>query len=223
VDPSNLIQTIAVNALPLLLAIILHEISHGYVAERLGDPTARMLGRLTLNPLPHIDPIGTVLVPLLLIWSNSGFLFGWAKPVPISPVNFKNPEKGMALTAAAGPITNTVLAIISAMLLRIVFVFQQGGSGPGLEPILGPLHYMLLASIQWNILLASFNLLPILPLDGGRILKGFLPPKASYTFGRMEPYGMIVLLILLATGLAGLFIWPVRKFLISVVKIVSGL
>jgi len=223
VDPSNVIQTIAVNALPLLLAIILHEVSHGYVAERLGDPTARMLGRLTLNPIPHIDPIGTILVPLVLIWSNSGFLFGWAKPVPISPVNFRNPEKGMALTAAAGPITNTLLAMISAMLLRIVLAFQGGASAESLAPILSPLHYMLLASIQWNILLAAFNLLPILPLDGGRILKGFLPPKLSYSFGRMEPYGMVILLVLLMTNVAGLIIWPIRKFLISVVKIISGL
>ncbi len=221
-DAANIIQAIAINVVPLLLAIILHEVSHGYVAERLGDPTARMLGRLTLNPLPHIDPIGTVLVPLMLIATGSNVLFGWAKPVPISPVNFKNPEKGMAISAAAGPITNSVLAVISAVLLRVVLIFRGTGPGQSLSPVLLPLVLMLDAFINWNVLLAAFNLLPILPLDGGRILKGFLPPKLSYSFGRTEPYGMFILIFLLFTGIAWSFIGPIRAFMFYILSLISG-
>lgn len=201
-DIAIIIQKIAINALPLLFSIILHEISHGYVADKLGDPTARMLGRLTLNPLPHIDPIGTVLIPLMLLATGSPVLFGYAKPVPITTSNFKNPRRDMAISAAAGPITNLLLALISVILLRLV-QYSALGMQPdsAIMAVLVPIGLMLNTAILWNVYLAIFNLIPLLPLDGGRVLMGFLPPKQAYSFSRIEPYGFFILIALIFTGL----------------------
>jgi len=222
VDPSFIIQKIAVNALPLLLAIILHEVSHGYAAERLGDPTARMLGRLTLNPLPHIDPVGTVIVPLLLILTSSSFLFGWARPVPITTANFRNPRRDMAISAAAGPITNLLLAAASALALRLLMAGVPQQPGEALVGVLLPVKGMLQASVMWNVLLALFNLIPVPPLDGGRVVNGFLPPRLSYRYSRLEPYGMLILVVLIMTGLSGVFIGPPARLLFALMQSLSG-
>ena len=221
-DPSFIIQKIAVNALPLLLAIILHEVSHGYAAERLGDPTARMLGRLTLNPLPHIDPVGTVIVPLLLILTSSSFLFGWARPVPITTANFRNPRRDMAISAAAGPITNLLLAAASALALRLLMAGVPQQPGEALVGVLLPVKGMLQASVMWNVLLALFNLIPVPPLDGGRVVNGFLPPRLSYRYSRLEPYGMLILVVLIMTGLSGVFIGPPARLLFALMQSLSG-
>ncbi len=200
-DTTIIIQKIAINALPLLFSIILHEISHGYVADKLGDPTARMLGRLTLNPLPHIDPVGTVLIPLVLLVTGSPVLFGYAKPVPITTANFKNPRRDMAISAAAGPVSNILLAVISVILLRFVQYAFGVQPGAAIMALLVPIKLMLNTAIIWNVYLAVFNMIPLLPLDGGRVLMGFLPPKQAYSFSRIEPYGFFILIALIFTGL----------------------
>jgi len=220
-DPT-IIQKIAVNAIPLLFCIILHEVSHGYVAERLGDPTARMLGRLTINPLPHIDRIGTVLVPLILLLTHSPILFGWAKPVPITVENFRNPRRDMAISAAAGPVTNIILGIISAILLRMVIIAGNMATGDMAVAVLDPLELMLKASIQWNVLLAVFNMIPILPLDGGRVLYSLLPPTLSYSFSRLEPYGLIIMIALWYLHILDYLVWPPAAMLLNLLRSISG-
>ena len=199
----NLIQKIAIYALPLLFAITVHEAAHGYAAQRLGDRTAQMLGRLTLNPIKHIDPLGTVLVPLLLLISGAGFIFGWAKPVPVSPRNFKNPGKDMALVAAAGPASNLVMALFWALIMRLV-AGPLSGIGNAAEPI----FLMAQFGVIINALLAVLNMLPIPPLDGGRVAVGLLPPKPSMTLAQVEPYGMWILVGLMVTGLLSPILWP---------------
>jgi len=191
---------------PLLLAIVLHEYAHGWVANYFGDPTARSLGRLTLNPLPHIDPFGSIVMPLICLLFPGGFFIGWAKPVPIDPRRLRHPRRDMAFVAAAGPAMNLFLAVISALLLSIFFSIDpslqaQWPPQSGIEPrqdFLGmaliPLTAMALFSVAINSLLFVFNLLPIPPLDGGRILTSLLPPRPAFTVARMEPYGMFIIL-----------------------------
>ncbi|MBI5142066.1 MAG: site-2 protease family protein [Nitrospirae bacterium] len=198
-DLANIIQKIAINALPLLFSVILHEVAHGWAANRLGDPTARMLGRLTLNPVPHIDPIGTVLMPLMLL-ALGGPIFGYARPVPITTANFRHPTQGMAIAAAAGPAVNILLAVASVILLRL-FQLVIGMSPPDIVmAAVVPISLMLNASIIWNTYLAVFNMIPLLPLDGGRVLMGILPRKAANSFSRIEPYGFLILMILIFSG-----------------------
>jgi Zn-dependent protease len=206
-DP-NTIRQLIVSVPALVLAITLHEVSHGYVANRLGDPTARMMGRLTLNPIKHIDPIGTVILPLILTMLG-GVIFGYAKPVPINPSNFQDPRKGMAMSAAAGPITNIVLAIFSSLILVLILLpvatlFQSNV----VTSVLTPLALMLKYSIRINLFLAALNLIPILPLDGGRVLVGLLPYRQSVAYSKIEPFGLIILYALIFTGIAGMFIFP---------------
>ena len=203
-------RQIVLIAMPLLVAVIFHEVAHGWVADRLGDPTARRAGRLTLNPLAHIDPIGTVLMPIVLMLST-GFFFGYAKPVPVNFWNLRNPKRDMVWVAAAGPATNIALAIVSGLLYRVVVGGQaQFFSGPS------PLAAMLVASVQLNVLLAGFNLMPIPPLDGGRILVGLLPDAQSDMVSRIEPYGMFILMFIIFFDPLGIFsglLWPlVRVF-----------
>ncbi len=193
----SLIQKISVAILPVLFAITVHEVAHGWVAKKLGDPTALMMGRLTLNPIKHIDPIGTILVPLILVWIG-GFIFGWAKPVPVTWDNLKNPKRDMALVALAGPMANLIMAFIWALIAKLGFMLEPSMGMPGQMLIL-----MGLFGIMVNIILMVLNLLPILPLDGGRIVESFLPGPLAYKYSRLEPYGFIVLLVLLATGLLG--------------------
>jgi Zn-dependent protease len=202
-DPVSLLLKIALLAPPILLAIILHEIAHGVVAGWLGDDTAKVAGRLTLNPIPHIDPIGTIALPLVLTAVGSPFLFGWAKPVPVDFRRLRNPKRDMIAVAAAGPCTNIVLALISALAAHAF-----GALGNRWFMTMG------IVGVQINVVLAVFNLLPILPLDGGRVLFGLLPREPALAFARLEPYGMFIVMALLFTGTLGSILGPVASFMI---------
>ena len=187
------VQQFAIWVLPVLFAITLHEVAHGWVASRLGDPTAKMLGRLSLNPLRHIDPVGTVLVPAMLLWMG-GFLFGWAKPVPVNPRNLRRPRQDMVWVAAAGPVSNILMAIGWAMVLSAA---QRRAGGTVAEW----LQVMASIGVSINLLLAVFNMLPIPPLDGGRVLANLLPPgPLSRLMAKVEPFGLFIVLGLLVTG-----------------------
>jgi len=208
-DPSAIIQSITVFALPIVFAVTLHEAAHGFVANRFGDPTARLLGRLTLNPLRHIDLFGTILIPLALIVSQAGIIIGYAKPVPVNYFNFRNPKQDMVWVASSGPATNFALALFSGIFLRLISLAKPDLvhiAGLGETPIqsgevfvflLYPLLLMLKFSVQLNIILAVFNLIPIPPLDGGRILMGFLSDQSARILGKIEPYGFLILLLLI--------------------------
>lgn len=213
----NEIQRIAIWALPVLFAITVHEVSHGWVAKRLGDPTAEMMGRLTLNPIKHIDPIGTVVLPIVMLMMG-GFVFGWAKPVPITWENLKQPKRDIALVAVAGPLSNLVMAIAWALLMKIGLMLMP------VNPWLGkPLVYMGGAGISINLILMALNLLPFPPLDGGRIMTGILPGPLSYKLSRIEPYGIFILLGLLVTGMLAKVLGPVVYGLQSALYFAFGL
>ncbi|HEX5129999.1 MAG TPA: site-2 protease family protein [Usitatibacter sp.] len=186
-DPYNIVIKICINALPLIFAITLHEAAHGYVARRFGDNTAYMLGRVTLNPAKHIDPVGTIAFPLLSMVLG-GILFGWAKPVPVNFRNLRNPKRDMLWVAAAGPGSNVVQGLAWAVLAKLI---AMTGSGSGIAQFW---FAVAVAGIGWNIVLAIFNLFPILPLDGGRIVASLLPDRLSHSYSRLEPYGMPILL-----------------------------
>jgi Zn-dependent protease len=178
----------------LVFSVIIHEVSHGFVAERLGDPTARLLGRLTLNPLKHIDPFGSIILPLLLSLVPGGFVFGWAKPVPYNPMNLKRPVRDAALIAAAGPVSNLVIALIFGLLVRL-------GVGVGIPGVSGALFVNLAALIVLvNVSLAIFNLVPIPPLDGSKILAAFIPRAAAGAYAALERYGFFILIFYIAMG-----------------------
>ncbi|MBI3804372.1 MAG: site-2 protease family protein [Nitrospirae bacterium] len=207
-------------ALPLLFAITLHEAAHAWVADKKGDATARMLGRITLNPWIHTDLFGTIIIPMLL-FVTTGFIFGYAKPVPVNALNLRRPKQDMAWVAVAGPGMNLLLAIVSGILYRaILLLYPQlhtlaGGNFSGsdglISSILVPLLLMLRFSVDINILLMVFNLIPIPPLDGGRVLVGILPDRQSRLIGRMEPYGMFFLMVLVffdPFGMMRRFVWP---------------
>jgi len=200
----NFIQTLAVWIVPVLLAITLHEASHAYVAHRCGDSTAKMLGRLSINPLRHVDLIGTLLVPLAVaVMSNFQFVFGWAKPVPISWNNLNKPRRDMALVAAAGPASNFIMALIWAVLFKIGLSFNPGTSVIALYLVLTGQ-----AGILINLVLAFLNLLPIPPLDGSRVLTSFLSPKHAFQYSKLEPYGFFIILALLLTNVLSSIIGP---------------
>jgi len=195
------LRALSVSALPLLLAITFHEAAHGYAAWKRGDPTAKMLGRVTLNPLPHIDPLGTILLPLFLVLTRSPFLFGWAKPVPVNFRLLRDPARDSVFVAAAGVVTNLALAAVSGLLFRLVAAaaphgpggfagWREGGGVAG--AVLVPVALMCIESIRWNVLLAVFNLIPVPPLDGGRIAVGLLPPRAAAALSSVERYGMLL-------------------------------
>jgi len=215
----SLLQRIAVWAMPVILAITVHEVAHGWVALKLGDSTAKMLGRLTLNPVKHIDPIGTLLVPGLLLVMG-GFIFGWAKPVPVTWENLKNPKRDMALVALAGPMSNLLMALIWAGILKLGLVLAIAGSA---EVIALPLIYMGGAGITINLILMVLNLLPMPPLDGGRIVASLLPDKLSWQFNRLERWGFVILLGLMVMGVLGKMLWPPINYLQSQIFILFGL
>ncbi|GER93524.1 site-2 protease family protein [hot springs metagenome] len=221
-DFAHIIRQIAITAVPILIAIILHEVAHGFVAYKLGDPTAKMLGRLTLNPIAHIDMFGTIIMPLLLfVVTNGQFVFGYAKPVPINSHNFKNPRRDMAISAAGGPATNILLAILSVLVLKYAMIPASAFVSEDIVvKVIKPLVMMLTASVTINVILASFNLMPILPLDGGRVLMGFLPERQANAIGRLEPFGMIIILILVMTGMAGYIIMPLVKLFLGLIDMI---
>lgn len=201
-DELTLIQRIVVWILPVVFAITVHEVAHGWMAKKFGDNTASQQGRLTLNPIKHIDILGTIIIPGLLLLSFTGFIFGWAKPVPVDPRNFKNPKKAMAIVALAGPVANLLMAIGWALVARLGVMVE-------IEVISLPLIYTGIAGISINLVLALINLIPIPPLDGSRIVSGILPNKWAWHYNRMERFGFIILLILLWTeGLSYLLGYP---------------
>ncbi|MFQ5454595.1 MAG: site-2 protease family protein [Nitrospirota bacterium] len=218
------IQYLSIVVLPLIFAITLHEAAHGWMANREGDPTAKLMGRLTLNPIAHIDLFGTIILPIMLIVLRSNMLFGYAKPVPVNFNNLRDRKKGMIYVAAAGPGINLILAVVSGIIYRTVinsepslllYITRHSGFIPGgnmAVSVLVPIILMLSFSVKINVLLMVFNLIPIPPLDGGRILTGLLPNKQSQTFSSIEPFGMIILMILIFMDPLGIMrniLWPI--------------
>jgi len=198
----ELVQTIAVWALPVLFAITLHEVAHGWAARALGDSTAAMMGRLTLNPLKHIDPVGTIIVPLVFLLLPGSFLFGWAKPVPVSTRNLRRPRRDIALVAAAGPMANLAMAFGWGLLLKLA-LSQGAEAGVWLG-----IQLMATAGIVINLVLMALNLLPVPPLDGGKVMSSLLPPRLGSQFDRIEPYGLFIIVGLMVTGLLGPLLRP---------------
>lgn len=216
----SLITTLAIWALPVLLAITLHEAAHGYVARYFGDPTADEAGRITLNPFSHIDPVGTVLVPagilaLSLLFGSSGMLFGWAKPVPVNFARLRNPKADMFWVAAAGPFMNLMMAFGWAAVLKVV---HSSGAGAYTDALI----QMSIAGITINAILLFLNLLPLPPLDGGRIAVSLLPDRLAWNFARIEPYGFPILLVALFSGILGAILWPMISAFRSLISILFG-
>jgi Zn-dependent protease len=195
-NAGDFLTAVSIWALPTIFAIILHEVMHGFVALRFGDDTALRMGRLTLNPLSHIDLFGTIILPAMLLFLHLP-VFGYAKPVPVNFSRLRSPRFGMMIVAAAGPLTNIVLAILSALAMRVVAGFVDTSWGG--QHIAYPIGRMLYASVVINIVLAVFNLFPLLPLDGGRVLYTLLPQPAARAYARLEPFGFLILLVLLYT------------------------
>lgn len=202
-DDLTLVQRIAIWAIPLIFAVTVHEAAHGWAADKLGDPTARNLGRITLNPIPHIDPIGTLLVPILML-TFTGFLIGWAKPVPVLQARLNSPRRDMAIVAAAGPGVNLLMAFIWSLVLLLAHNLVHS-----LPMVALPLLLMSVAGVFVNLVLMALNLLPVPPLDGSRVVNGFLPARVSHLYMKLEPYGMFILIGLLVSGIVGKILLPI--------------
>lgn len=198
----TLVEKIIIWSIPVVFAITVHEVAHGWVANQLGDATAKSRGRLTLNPLKHIDPVGTIVLPIILLYIG-GFVFGWARPVPVTWQNLRHPRRDMALVAIAGPTANLLMMIFWALLARIILVFNPFPTG-----LLELIIIMCSAGIIINIVLMVVNLIPLLPLDGGRIMSSLLPPHMAILYARLEPFGLIIIVVLLATGLFAKYLAP---------------
>ena len=197
---NDIIQTITVYAIPVIFAITLHEAAHGYVARYFGDATAYLQGRVTLNPLKHVDPIGTIVMPLVLAFLPFGFVFGYAKPVPVNFANLRNPKRDMIWVALAGPVSNLIQALL--WVLFAIVANRVGVKEPFVDEVVR-------AGLLVNCVVAAFNLVPVPPLDGGRVLMGLLPLRASVAYGRLEPYGFFVVLALAATGVLNVWMSPI--------------
>jgi len=210
----SIIQQISIMAIPLLLGVILHEVAHGWVANKLGDSTARLSGRLTLNPLHHIDPVGSILIPGILILSHAPFLFGYAKPVPVNFRNLRNPKNDMVWVALAGALTNLLLALFFSMVHRLLMAAPTLWEIPFLHLVIQPLVLMLRYGVVINVALAVFNMIPLPPLDGGRVMVGLLPLQAAYKYSKLEPYGFLIVIGLLATHILDWMISPIIYFFI---------
>ncbi len=216
-DIANLVQLIALYAIPAIFAITLHEAAHGYAARHFGDPTAYQAGRISLNPVRHIDPIGTLLIPAVVLFASGGkFAFGWAKPVPVNFGRLRNPKRDMLWVAAAGPGANLFMAVLWALLFKIVVTMPINYfSEPALRMAEG--------GIIINLVLMVLNLFPLPPLDGGRIAVSLLPHRLAYQFARVEPYGMVILMVLLFTGVLGAVMLPVVGSAWLVLKFIFGI
>lgn len=217
----SLIQKIAVFAIPVIFAITLHEAAHGYIAMKFGDKTAWMLGRVTANPLKHIDPVGTIGLPLFLLLMSKlaggpAFLFGWAKPVPVNFSALRHPKRDMVWVAAAGPVANLLMALIWGLLIQTGQLMHNGFAS-------APLMLMGAAGIFINAILAALNLLPLPPLDGGRIAVGLLPRGPSMALARMEPYGFFILIALMFTGLLSFLTIPLMSLFLTLIGLFTGL
>jgi len=218
---ADLIQTIAIYAVPVIFAITLHEAAHGYVAKHFGDLTAYAQGRISLNPLRHIDMTGTIIVPLALLllsklFGGGGILFGWAKPVPVNFSGLRHPKRDMLWVAAAGPGANFLMALFWALVLKFAASIPENAYAL-------PMGLMGKAGIQINVVLMVLNLLPVPPLDGGRIAVSLLPHALSYRFSRIEPYGMVILLLLLFSGMLGIILWPLVNTVMQLISSVLNL
>ena len=208
----HLIQLIAVAAIPILFAITLHEAAHGYVARHFGDMTAYQAGRISLNPIRHIDPVGTILLPLLTL-ALGGILFGWAKPVPVNFGALNNPKKDMLWVAIAGPASNLLMALLWALMLKLVLLFPGGYFS---EPLL----QMGQIGIKINVILMVLNLLPLPPLDGGRVAVSLLPHRQAYQLSRIEPYGLFILIALAITPVLGWIITPLFRAVMNLINFI---
>jgi Zn-dependent protease len=214
----DFVQRVAIWVLPVLFAVTLHEVAHGLAARRLGDRTAEMLGRLSLNPLRHIDPVGTILVPLVMLLLPFGIVFGWAKPVPVNPRNFEDPRRGMAYVGAAGPLANLLMLLAWVVVVRLGTLVAPTAVFWG-----GVLVLMGVAGILINAVLMLFNLVPIPPLDGSRVLAGLVSPSAAQVLARIEPYGLWIVVLLLITGVLQMILGPLFLGLLTLIRPLTGL
>ena len=210
-DLSITLMRIFVWLVPVIYAITLHEVAHGAMAHYLGDTTARRAGRLSLNPLKHVDIIGSIVVPVFLFWF-SGFVFGWAKPVPVNEANLGSPKRDMVLVAAAGPAANLLMSLFWALIMKLGYLLSASQPDAGWL-----LVYMGAAGIFINTAVMVLNLLPLPPLDGGRILLGLLPQRYSRMLGRVEPWGFVILVLMIVTGLVAKIIWPMMVLEMAVI------
>lgn len=210
-------RTIVVQIVALVLAVVVHETAHGWAAWKNGDPTAKLLGRITLNPLPHVDLFGSILLPAILIFTHAPILIGWAKPVPVNPRNFRNPRRGFWQVSVAGPGSNFLLAVLAAGVLKLWGaldpVLHYGPSGwQGIHVAL-PILLFLEYTVFTNLVLGIFNLFPVPPLDGGHFLMGVLPARQSLALARIEPYGMFIVIALVMLGAIDFFMRPILHFM----------
>lgn len=209
--PDINVSALVISFLVLLFSLTIHETAHAWTASRLGDDTARRLGRVSLNPIVHIDPVGTLLLPLVALASNSPLFIGWAKPTPINVRNLRNPRRDSVLVTLAGPTSNLIIAVGAAIALRAI---PTGGESMGDVDVAGPVGMIAIEVLQLNVLLAVFNMLPIPPLDGGQVLLGLLPFNLAIRFRTIQPYGFLILMGLLLTGSLGYLIGPPYYFLL---------
>ncbi len=212
----SLVQKIIIAAIPVIFAITVHEVAHGWVASKLGDPTAKLAGRLTLNPVKHVDLLGTIAVPLIMI-ALTPFAFGWAKPVPVDWRNLRQPRRDMALVAAAGPGANVIMLALWTLLLSALFT-----AGNEISYLSVILVEMAKVGIIINIILIALNLLPLPPLDGSRIVTSFLSPTAAYKYNLLERWGLPILVVLIFTGVLGKILHPLIGFMLSIVNTLLG-